>query len=219
MPVEIQIQQIAGEALRMSLGARRSLSAEWRPPEIADGERFAAAMLVSGGQAEVLDFVEIRKLFVPFLGVPYHQWLISQRALDFWKVASSWSVFWQAVWLCQFTDVGLDNWPHLVDHPLPSEPLLPFLDVSHGYLQWDWQIELLYRLCDADRQAAERFRKDWNAGKLEASAAAERMSLPSGVPLFDVLKARARPGGWQAVRGVPTYAATRLLSALAARLH
>jgi hypothetical protein len=201
MGIEIVIVERTGAELLASL--KRAGAANTAPSEeqISADERYAVAEMNWGDRKEAIDFIVLPHRLKVFKGVPYHEWLARQKHIDFWLLASSWSVFWHAAWLSQHSGEDLDNWPYLVDHLIKSDPLLGFLDLSHGYVQWDWQIELLYTLCHPDTVAATQFRKDWSAPEPQAREQAARRFLPDGTSLLDVLTSRARPGGWRALRG------------------
>jgi hypothetical protein len=169
--------------------------------------RFTVAWL--DGEQRVLDWAATTAPAHPQDWVPYDEWFNRQPAMDFWLTAFSWSVFWQAVYL---GSGQLGNWSHIVENPLRPDPILGFLDVSNGYVQWDFQLEMLYRLCDNDTDAAQRFAMRWSAGHPEARDVAARLRLPDGEPLLEVLTNRARAGGWCGVTAVPVHVAARLVA-------
>lgn len=144
---------------------------------------------------------------------PYHAWYGEQASINFWEAAFSWTLFWRTVFLGESGD---PCWMDNIMTPVPTTPLLGFLDISGGRVTWGFQLEMLYRLADDNLTRAVQFRKHWNARNNDAIEASVSLMLPNGASLLDTIEAHAPYGasrGDSTVPAVPVHAACLMLKA------
>jgi len=145
--------------------------------------------------------------------MPLHEYL--KRAStppSFWELAFAWRVYEEVLtadeaWGKRYHFL----WPSVLESPHPVDPMLSFLDISRGYLIWDFQLELAYRLADPSYGASIQFRKDWNAKKASAFRQAEALRLADGRTLTEVLESTVL---LSTVTGIPSRTVNQILAAI-----
>ena len=207
MSLEILIVESTASDIRTALEDVVIFNRDHQCLRSGDGaSRIVAAILCSNGRKTLLEygFADHRE---PLELLSYASWLAAHHEAGFWTVAFGWSLYWDAV---MYGTIAAPNWPTLLESPVLSDPFLPFLDLSNGYVHWDFQLEMIYRLCDDDPVGAKDFKKLWNAQHPHAAIIAEALRLPNDQSLAEVLKKRGRPGAWKAVREIPIAAVANI---------
>lgn len=98
----------------------------------------------------------------------------------------------------------IQNWPRF----RPTKIVDALLNDSRGGLIWAEQLHGLYLVCDANREAAIRFRKALHGRRPEAQAQLDDLHLPDGTSLEEVIDERMLFGFTRH----PDYAAFALLT-------
>ncbi len=183
-PVDHLCQRLSRHALRGPVVAAATS---------ADMPFGIAALMFDGRRTAMLALCQTSEPLAPRSVIPYHRWFNNQLKLTFWQAAFSWSLYRGAVIA---GPTGEQPWTYPLHHPLPTDPGLDFLELTGGYVHWGFQLELLYRMADDDLTRAQRFRREWNAGRLDAREQAKALTMPDGASLAEVLVNRQSPPVW-----------------------
>ena len=181
------------------------------------GDRSALAAVLCVGERKILLGYWVREPYRAWPDIaPYDQWLSSEENIHFWRIAFGWDLYWNTIGLGPFWGRYSErrtHWRQPLDRPIETDPLIVFLDLSCGYVHWDFQLRLLCRLCGLDDGVSDAIRKRINRCDAGVRDTTKTLMLPDGRSLFAILNTRERVGFPQFLHQPPVHAASSLFKA------